>query len=135
MGENITRKISFDYKLDDKADISPVQSPTEDKIFTEDSKKRPLPQANAPEEIAEIERRYVDELLKVYQEKTNIPNLTIDGLDAYARLKSHFNRQRGYYYDAELLRRGTRDIYCENGDEYFDIFLEEVYGGVIETYD
>lgn len=135
MGEKIIRKISFDFKLADNTDISPVQTLIDDRIFTEDSKKRPLPPAKTPEEIAECERRYVDELLKVYREKTNKPDLTIDGLDAYDKLRSHFSRQRGYYYDAELLRRGTRDIYCENADEYFNIFLEEVYGGIIETYD
>ena len=135
MGENITREISFEYKLEDNTDISPVQALTDDSVFTEDSKKRPLPPANTPEEIAETERRYVDELLKVYREKTNKPDLTLDGLDAYEKLRSHFSRQRGYFYDAELLRRGTRDIYCENGDEYFDIFLKEIYDGVIEIYE
>ena len=135
MGEKITRKISFNYTLDDDTNISPVQALTDDSVFTEDSKKRPLPPANTPEEIAETERRYVDELLKVYREKTNKPDLTLDGLDAYEKLKSHFSRQRGYFYDAELLRRGTRDIYCENGDEYFDIFLKEIYDGVIEIYE
>ncbi|WP_205582209.1 ABC-three component system protein [uncultured Ruminococcus sp.] len=135
MGEKITQKISFEYQLDENTGISPVQAPTDDTRFTEDSKKHPLPSAETPDEIDESERRYVDALLKVYQEKTSIPDLTLDDLNAHTKLKSHFIRQRGYYYDAELLRRGTRDIYCENADEYFNIFLEEVYGGVIEVYD
>ena len=34
-----------------------------------------------------------------------------------------------------MLRRGTRDIYSDDGEEYFNIFLDEVLTGVIDTYE
>lgn len=135
MGEAITRTLSFDNSVNQQAASTQRQeSPTAVNLSSE-SKKHPLPRIPAPDRIVESERKYVNALLDVYREKTSIPDLTLDGLTTYPDLDKHLKRQRDDYFDAELLRRGTRDIYSDDGEEYFDVFLEEILTGVIDTFE
>lgn len=133
MGEAINRTIIFDNSFELAADQEIELPATE--TLTGDSKKHPLPRVPAPENIVETERRYVNALLDVYREKTGEPDLSLDSLPSHPNLKDHLKRQRDDYYDAEMLRRGTRDIYSDDGEEYFNIFLDEVLTGVIDTYE
>lgn len=133
MGEAFSRTLTFDNSFvlaTAQAKESPIAEP-----LTGESKKQPLPKVPAPENIVETERRYVNALLDVYREKTGEPDLTLDSLPSHPKLIEHLKRQRDDYYDAEMLRRGTRDIYSDDGEEYFNTFLDEVLTGVIDTYE
>lgn len=135
MGEAITRTLSFDNSVNQQtASTQRHESPTVVNLSGE-SKKHPLPRIPAPNRIVESERKYVNALLDVYREKTSVHDLTLDDLSAYPDLDKHLKRQRDDYFDAELLRRGTRDIYSNDGEEYFDVFLEEILTGVIDTFE
>ena len=133
MGESFNRAISFDNSFESVATTAKelaVVAP-----LTGESKKQPLPKVPAPENIVETERRYVNALLDVYREKTGESDLTLDSLPSHPKLIDHLKRQRDDYYDAEMLRRGTRDIYSDDGEEYFNTFLDEILTGVIDTYE
>lgn len=39
------------------------------------------------------------------------------------------------YYAAESVHRGTRDVFDENEEDQFEVFEEEVYEGVVDTYE
>lgn len=135
MGEAITRTLSFDNSVNQQADSTQIHESPVVVNLSGESKKHPLPRIPAPDRIVESERKYVDALLDVYRERTSVPDLTLDGLINYPDLKKHLKRQRDDYFDAESLRRGTRDIYSDDGEEYFDIFLEEILTGVIDTFE
>lgn len=133
MGETFNRTLTFDNSFGlatAQVKEAPIAEP-----LTGESKKHPLPKVPAPENIVETERRYVNALLDVYREKTGEPDLTLDSLPSHPKLIDHLKRQRDDYYDAEMLRRGTRDIYSDDGEEYFNTFLDEVLTGVIDTYE
>lgn len=132
MGEAFNRTLSFDNSFEQ---ATPAKESPVAETLTGESKKHPLPKVPAPENVGETERRYVNALLDVYREKTGEPDLTFDNLPSYPDLNNHLKRQRDDYYDAEMLRRGTRDFYSEDGEEYFSIFLEEIYSGVIDTFE
>lgn len=133
MGETFNRILTFDNSFDLTA-AQVEESPATEPLMGE-SKKRPLPRVPTPANVDETERRYVSALLDVYREKTGEPDLTLEGLLAHPDLNNHFKRQRDDYFYAETLRRGTRDFYSEDGEEYFNIFLEEIYSGVIDTFE
>ena len=42
--------------------------------------------------------------------------------------------QRNYYFAAEAVRRGTRDIYSEDDVDQFEVLEDEVYEGIIEIW-
>lgn len=133
MGEAFNRTLIFDNSFElatDQVKESPIAEP-----LAGESKKQPLPKVPVPENIVETERRYVNALLDVYRERTGESDLTLDSLSSHPKLIDHLKRQRDDYYDAEMLRRGTRDIYSDDGEEYFNIFLDEVLTGVIDTYE
>lgn len=46
----------------------------------------------------------------------------------------NFIRQRTDYFAAEAVRRGTRDVYGDSEEEYFQILLDEIYNGIIDVY-
>lgn len=135
MGESITRTISFDNSIGQTASVDKSQGVFAAERLMGESKKHPLPRMSAPNEVVESERRYVDALLDVYREKTGVFDLKVDNLKAYPDIERHFKRQRDDYYDAEILRRGIRDICNKDGEEYFDLFLDEIFTGVIDTFE
>jgi hypothetical protein len=42
--------------------------------------------------------------------------------------------QRNYYFAAEAVRRGTRDIYSEDDEDQFEVLEKEVFEGIKETW-
>lgn len=101
----------------------------------EESKRHPLPKMTIPVRIGNKERGYIDALMDVYAETTGQQNFKVQTLDAYPDVKQHFIRQRNDYFAAEAVRRGTRDVYGDSEEEYFQILLDEIYNGIIDVYE
>lgn len=59
-------------------------------------------------------------------------------LEAYCQLsdryRSIFDRQRGFFYDAEGLRRNMRDAF-DNGETEFGAMKDDLFDGVVDTCD
>jgi hypothetical protein len=91
----------------------------------------PPDQADVPEQIAEHESRYVEQLLGAYADYLATPLANLMDLQAYPKLKKHFHRQRTHFYLAELLRNFTRDNIPEDG--CFERLQDAIYDGVIDT--
>lgn len=103
---------------------------------TEPSRKdRPLPRPPVPSDIAPQEMPYVDALMRVYGEVEGIHTIGPSNIDAYPNHQNHFKRQRSDYYAAEELRRGLRDAYEGPDDDQFRALEDEVYDGIIDTYE
>ncbi|MCM1007949.1 MAG: hypothetical protein NC485_08445 [Ruminococcus flavefaciens] len=98
-------------------------------------KLRKLPTIPIPDEISEYEHRYIEAMLQAFAQKINVPELTIDELKTNPFYNNKFIRERRYYFETEALHRGTRDIYDDTEDEYFNIFLSEIYDWIIDTYE
>lgn len=110
------------------------QSVTERK--KESSRKdKPLPKPSIPFDIAPQEMPYVDALMKIYGETEGTHPISPSDIDAHPKCKKHFKRQRSDYYAAETLRRGLRDAYEEPDDDQFRALEDEIYDGVIDTYE
>ncbi|WP_273320575.1 ABC-three component system protein [Vallitalea guaymasensis] len=92
--------------------------------------KRPKKE-KAPVEISdnEIKLNYICELLKVYEEKLNIPAMDVNKLQGSKAMYAHFMRQRDDYYSAQSLKRFSRDEYV---DEPYEEIKEDVFGSVID---
>ena len=103
---------------------------------TEPSRKdKPLPRPPVPSDIAPQEMPYVDALMRVYGEIEGTCSIGPSNIDSYPNHRKHFKRQRTDYYAAEALRRGLRDAYDEPDDDQFRALEDEVYDGVIDTYE
>jgi hypothetical protein len=87
--------------------------------------------AEVPPEVASIETNFVARLLKVYRERASAEMPDTKALDSYPKFKKHFDRQRNYFYLAELLRNFTRDNIPE--DACFERLQELIFDGVIDT--
>lgn len=110
---------------------SSVTPPT---LLIDDIKQHPLPALPIPSQIEPSERRYIDALMEVYSEKTGDLKFDDSHFSNHPRLRQHFRLQRKLYYAAESVRRGTRDLYDDKEDQYFDVFLREIYYGIIRIY-
>lgn len=104
-------------------------------MVKEELKKHPLPKMTIPVRIGNKERGYIDALMDVYAENKGVQDFKIKTLDAYPDAKQHFIRQRTDYFAAEAVRRGTRDVYGDSEEEYFQILLDEIYNGIIDVYE
>lgn len=103
---------------------------------TEPSRKdRPLSRPPIPLDIAPQEMPYVNALMRVYEEIEGTHSISPSNIGAYPNHQKHFKRQRSDYYAAEELRRGLRDAYEEPDDDQFRALEDEVYDGVIDTYE
>jgi hypothetical protein len=91
----------------------------------------PPDKAEVPEEIADHESRYVEQLLQAYGDHLSKPLSATTDLQDHPALKKHFDRQRTHFYLAELLRNFTRDNIPEDGS--FERLQEAIYDGVIDT--
>ena len=87
--------------------------------------------ADVPDEVSSIETHFVERLLKVYAERASVEMLDTQALNPYPKFKRHFDRQRNYFYLAELLRNFTRDNIPE--DSCFERLQEIIFDGVIDT--
>ena len=115
------RNVSDDADRKRKADIN-----------LEKYKKQPLAKIKIPESILKEEERYANALLAVYGQQRNIPNYDMRTLALYPEDKEDFEDHRDYYFAAEAVRRGTRDIIHE--EEQFDVLKKEVHEGVKEVW-
>ena len=100
----------------------------------EEYKKHPLEPIEIPEAVIMEERKYATALAAAYGELEGIENFDLSMLSAYSRYQKHFSEQRSYYFAAEAVRRGTRDIYRKNDPDQFEILKDETYEGVKEVW-
>lgn len=92
-----------------------------------------VPTVTQPNNIEEEELPYVNALLEVYSEDSEIPIQSTDDLKKYNDYYTHFQRQRKDYYSIETIRRFVRDTFTDDND--FLCFKNEVYNGIIDVYE
>jgi hypothetical protein len=85
-----------------------------------------------PDAIHPRESRYVRQLFEVYSEKLAVQLNDPAQLAKYPEMERHFNRSREIFYHAESLRNFPRDSVDPGA---FDAIREEVYHGVVDTYE
>lgn len=108
---------------------------TENSQELEEYKKHPLEPIEIPDDVIMEERKYAMALADVYGELEHIENFDLSLLPQYLEYQKHFSEQRGYYFAAEAVRRGTRDIYRKNDPDQFEILKDETYEGVKEVWE
>ncbi len=91
--------LSRDNVLHGSSGTKPITATTELEVI-------PLPTG-----ITGVEGSYTDALLVAYGQVEGIKHFTVDMLDTYPAHKENFSNQRKYYFAAEAVRRGTRDLY------------------------
>ncbi len=91
----------------------------------------PVPtQVDVPDEIQEIESRYITQLFEAYSDHKKEDLNSYDHLDKHDDVKGHFARSRESFYSAELLRNFARDNVPPGT---FESLQDDVYHGVIDT--
>lgn len=108
-----------------------VRLKTQDEI--EQYKREPLKKLTVPTSLIDEERRYANELLKVYGQLEGKTAFEEDDLNSYPKYKENFDEQRSYYFLAEAVRRGTRDIYED--EVQFAELKDETFEGVKEIWE
>ena len=99
-------------------------------------KRNPLPDVDIPANPEQKEARYVNALFDVYSESTGEDIDSAEKLKACSSsYKSHFDRQRRDFYNAECLRRNSRDVYLSEENNPFDVFVDDTFDGVIDTWE
>jgi hypothetical protein len=88
------------------------------------------PAAAPPDDLAEIEARYVAQLVEVYSEKHPEDELVGTALSSHPVIGPHFQRQRFAFYCAEALRLYARDSVPEGT---FEALQADVHAGVVEV--
>lgn len=102
----------------------------------EDAKHHPLKSALPPGPSSANESRYTTALMKVYAEDAHVDSIVEKELDGpYIDYKPHFTRQRSDYFAAEAIRRGTRDFYGDDEEEYFTILENEILAAIIDVWE
>ena len=91
---------------------------------------RPLP-GSPPEAIADVESRYVRQLLDAYEQQSGVQYADVAALGS-SSLAQNFRRQRERFYHAEALRNFSRDTVP---DGTFDALQDEIFHGVIDSCD
>ena len=79
------------------------------------------------------EEKYTCALLEMYGENKKDPPVTVEGIEKDDRFRSHFHQQRRYYYTA-LSASAQMEESDIQGKSFFTIAEEEMYDGVIDTY-
>lgn len=102
------------------------------KAITGDTELKPIP---VPDDVTRTESSYTEALLAAYGQVERIQSFTVDMLDAYPIYKENFSNQRKYYFAAEAVRRGTRDLYGAKEKDQFEILKDEMYEGVTEVWE
>lgn len=135
LGMSFLYAINRDNKLKD-IDVS-IEINNEIKTFDSmisSSIKKPVP-ITPPKQIEPEELRYVEELYRVYSEKTGEKCDCEEDLNKHKDLKKNFNYQRKNYYSAETIRRELRDTMIFNEEDNFDILKDEIFDGIIDVRD
>lgn len=118
-----------------------LYSLSRDNVSSGDSGSKPITAATElevipiPTGITGVEGSYTDALLAAYGQAEGIENFTVDMLDAYPIHKENFSNQRKYYFAAEAVRRGTRDLYGAKERDQFEVLKDEMYEGVTEVWE
>ena len=94
----------------------------------EDYKKNPLQTIDVPDSIINEERAYAAALAEIYVQELGDVSFTIERISEHEVQAKHLAEQRRYYFAAEAVRRGTRDIYKQ--EDQFDVLKEEIHEGV-----
>ena len=115
--------LSRDNVLHDSSSTKPITATTELEVI-------PLPTG-----ITGVEGSYTDALLAAYGQAEGIKNFTVDMLNTYPTHKENFSNQRKYYFAAEAVRRGTRDLYGTKEKDQFEVLKDEMYEGVTEVWE
>ena len=93
--------------------------------------RMPPTQADVPNEIADTETRFIEQLLEAYRDHLSMEVLAPNDLANHPALKKHFERQRTHFYLAELLRNFTRDNIPEDG--CFERLQDLIEDGVVDV--
>ena len=99
----------------------------------EQYKRHPLDIDEVPENIIKEETQYTNALIAAYAQKEKSEDLSTDSISAYPQYARHLSEQRQYYFAAEAVRRGTRDIYEK--EDQFNILKQEAYEFIKEEYE
>lgn len=99
----------------------------------EDYKKNPLQTIDVPDSIINEERAYAAALAEFYVQELGDVSFTIERISEHEVQAKHLAEQRRYYFAAEAVRRGTRDIYKQ--EDQFDVLKEEIHEGVKEVWE
>lgn len=83
-----------------------------------------------PENPAEIESRYLQQLFEAYEEHKGQACPNESALSAWPEIVTHYHRQREVFYHAESLRNFARDNVPAGT---FEELQDEVHAGVIEV--
>ncbi len=133
-GEFLLYLQSFDYSI--FGYLSPHEfieqfknTPHFTKRFGKLHKPRPIPVC--PAQIQENELTYIKKILDAYGEEVDANLVVAKELEKYPALKTHFDRQREYFFSADYLKAYSRDTYDPDAN-YFDKLKQEVYDGIIE---
>ena len=98
----------------------------------EQYKRHPLEEVEVPDAIIHEERAYTEALAECYAQAEHKTSFSLDDISAFPEFEEHLADQRRYYFAAEAVRRGTRDIY--NKDDQFNVLKDETYEGVKEIW-
>lgn len=115
--------LSRDNLLHNSSGTKPITATTELEVI-------PIPTG-----ITGVEGSYTDALLAAYGQVEGIEHFTVDMLDSYPTHKENFSNQRKYYFAAEAVRRGTRDLYGTKEKDQFEVLKDEMYEGVTEVWE
>lgn len=99
----------------------------------EEYKRNPLEETEIPETIIREERQYTEALAEAYAQAEHMDTFPLDQISKYPRHERHLADQRQYYFAAEAVRRGTRDIY--NKDDQFIILKSETFEYIREVFE
>lgn len=94
-----------------------------------------LESVQPPDTPSADEHRYIDALMDAYGEDEGVEGFTVESLATHGKHKKHYDRMRQDYYAAESVNRGMRDAFAEWEDDEFRVFEEEIYEGVVDTYE
>lgn len=98
----------------------------------EEYKRHPLEAEEVPETIIFEERAYTAALALAYGQAEKKELFSLDDIADYPEYAEHFADQRKYYFAAEAVRHGTRDIYQK--EDQFNVLKEETYEGIKEIF-
>ena len=90
---------------------------------------RPNP-TQPPVDPTKEESRYIRYMLDAYGDSLGKNLSDVSTLESYSPMKSHYLRQREYFYHAESLKNFARDTVPEGT---FSSLQEEIYHGIIDT--
>lgn len=127
---------NFDFSI---CQHIPIQQIINEHIKTDYGKIRfggiriSVPKVTQPDNIDKAELPYVNALLEVYSEDSNLSIQSTDELKKFINYYTHFQRQRQDYYSIETIRRFVRDTFTDNND--FLCLKDEVYNGIIDVYE